>query len=70
MPIGREFPFLVEISPEISREGTSEDQKSLDHFEAESPLMFTPREIFNILLSEYIMRHRYLYNKGKLLMEP
>ena len=41
--IGREFPFLIYLSPERSMEGASEGKNALDHFEAASPLIFRQR---------------------------
>ena len=35
------------------------------HFEAEYPLLFRQRELFNNLASERRLRHRDIRNKGK-----
>ena len=67
--IGRESPFTIDLSPARSREGTSEGKKALYHFEAEYPLMFIQREIFNILVSERSLIHREIRNKSKLIRE-
>ena len=67
--IGREFPFPIEISPASSREGNSERQQALYHFEAASPLLFRKIEMFNILVSMRSLRHRELRNKGKIMRE-
>ena len=69
MAIGREFLFTIDLSPARLREGTSEVQQSLDHFELELPLIFRQQELFNILVSEIGIRHRELYNKGNLVRE-
>ena len=65
--IGRDFSFPIDLSPARSREGNSEGQKSLDHFESVSPLVFRQRELFNILISEKRLIQRELRNKGKLM---
>ena len=41
----------------------------MDNFEAESPLLFRQRELFNILLYEKRMSHRKIHNKGKYMRE-
>ena len=69
LAIGREFPFTIDLSPARLREGTSEGQEALDHFEAASPLLFRKRELFNILVSEMRTRHRELDNKSKSMRE-
>ena len=38
--IGRDLPFPIYLSPERLREGTSEGQKALGHFEAAYPVLF------------------------------
>ena len=67
--IGREFPFLIELSPERSREGNLEAKQDLDHFEASSPILFRQRKLFNTLVSERRIRHRDLRNKGNFMRE-
>ena len=64
--IGRDVPFPMELSPEISREGTSKVQQALYHFEAEVTILFRQRKLFNTLVSERRLRHIYLHNKGKI----
>ena len=64
---GREFIFPINPSPERLREGTSEVQQALDHFEAASPLMFRKGELFNILVSDRKRRHRELTKKVSLM---
>ena len=44
--IVREFPFIIDISPERLREITSEGQQALDHFEAAYPILFIQRDFF------------------------
>ena len=68
MDIGREFPFKIDLSPERSREGNSEGQQDLYHFEDACPLLFR-QDMFNILLYERRMIHRELHNKGNLKRE-
>ena len=41
--IGRDLPFLIDLSPERSREGNPEVKKALDHFESSPPLLFRKR---------------------------
>ena len=41
--IGRESIFTIDLSPKRSREGMSEGQKYLYHFEDESPIIFRQR---------------------------
>ena len=69
MPVGREFPFTINLSPARSMEVTSEGQQALDHFEAVYPLMFVQRELFKIMLSDRRLRHRELINKVNLMRE-
>ena len=64
--IGREFQFLIDLSPSRSREVTSEVQQAFDNFEAASHLLFRQIYMFNILVSERRLRHTDLCNKGKL----
>ena len=67
MDIGREFPFTIDLSTAMSKEGTLEGQQALYHFEAESPLLFRQRELFNIMVYERRLNHRELRNKAKLV---
>ena len=67
--IDRDLPFTIDLSPERSKEGNSEVQQSLDHFEASYPLIFKQRELFNILISERRLIHREICNKGNLTKE-
>ena len=67
--IGRELPFTIDLSSARSREGNSEGQKGLYHFEAASPLLFIKIDLFNILVSKRRMRHRELGNRDKLMRE-
>ena len=69
MDISIEFPFLIGLSPAWWREVTSEVKQKLYHFDSASPLIFIQRELFNILLSESRLRHKEIYNKGKIMME-
>ena len=41
----------------------------MDQFESASPLLFRQQELFHILVSERILRHRELRNKDKLMRE-
>ena len=56
--IGMEYPSPIDLSPERSKEGNPEGNKSLDHFVASSPLLFRQRDLFNILVSEMRIIHR------------
>ena len=67
--INREFPFIIDLSPARSREGTSEGQKTLYHFESESPLLFIKQELFNILVYERRLRRREIHSKVKIMRE-
>ena len=67
--IGGGLLFPIDLSPERSREGTSEGQQALDHFEAVSPLLFIKIDMFNILVSERRLIHRELRNKGNIRRE-
>ena len=69
MAIDIEFPYKIDVSPERSREGTSEGQQTLYHFEDVSTLLLIQRELFNILVSERRLIHRELRNKYKLMNE-
>ena len=65
--ITRYFPFLIDLSPARSREGTSEVQQAFDYFEATSQLLFRQRDLFKLFLYERRLRNRYLINKGNLM---
>ena len=65
--ISREFPFTIDLSLAKSREGNSEGQQSLDHFEDASLLLFRQRELFKILVSGRRLRHREIRNKDKMM---
>ena len=64
--ISRELPFRIVVSPAMSRESTSEGVQSLDNFEVAYPLLFRQIEMFNILVSEKRLIHRYMRNKGNI----
>ena len=67
--IGRYFPFTIDLSPERSREVTSEGQQALYQFEGASPFLFRKRELLNILVSKERLRYRDLCNKVKIIRE-
>ena len=61
--VGREFPFPIDLSPAIPRDGVAESHQALDHFEAASPLLYKQRQLLSILNAERRLRHRELRNK-------
>jgi len=38
--IGRDFPFPIDLSPEMPRESSSDPQHALDYYDVASPLLF------------------------------
>ena len=69
MAIVRDFQFVIDLSPERSRECTSEGQKAVYNFEDGSPILFIQIEMFNILVSGKRLRHRELRNKVNIIKE-
>ena len=62
--IGRDFPFPIDLSPALSREGVHEGQQALDYLDAASPLLYRQRELLDVLNSERRLRHTELRNAG------
>ncbi len=63
--VGREFPFPIDLSNAIPRDGASEGQSALDHFESATPLLFKQRQLLSALNAERRQRHIDIRNEGK-----
>ena len=61
--IGRDYPFMIDLSPSNSGEVTLEGHKSMDNFETTSPPLFFQRVIFNILVSDRSIRYIYVQKR-------
>jgi hypothetical protein len=62
--VGRNFPFPIDLTNATPRDGASEGEPALDHFESASPLLFQQRQLLIILNAERRQRHIDLRNDG------
>jgi hypothetical protein len=62
--VDREFPFPIDLGPAVPHDGIAKGQSALDHIEASLPLLYSPRQLFNLLTEEQRLYHAELKNSA------